>query len=96
MILYVILGLLAAFGLFCAFWAAFGCWLPGSGNCTLVLLCRAHQEPALLRRLLWLRAWGLLRCGILLSGRGLTADQRRQLRQIYGDIEFLDPELPGE
>lgn len=96
MIWYVILGLLAAFGLFCAMWAAFGFFLPGSEKCTLVVLCHPRQEPALLRRLLWLRGLGLLRCGIRISGRGLTACQRRNIRQTVCEIEFFDPEMPGE
>ena len=96
MILYVLLGLLAAFGLLCALWALFGCFLPGSCRCTLILRCRAQEENGLLRRLLWLRELGLLRCRIVLSGCGISNEQREILLRRYGDIEFCDPEQPGE
>ena len=96
MIWYVLLGLLAAFGLLCIMWVLFGFLLPGSSRCTVVVLCRPGREASLLRRFLWLRELGLLRCTILLSGRGLTAQQRRHIQQKYRSIEFYDPELPGE
>lgn len=96
MIGYVLLGLLAAFGLFCALWVLLGFLLPGSRRCTIILLCMPKNESALLRRLLWLRETGLLRCNIVLSGRGLTDVQRRHIRQRYPSIEFCDPDMPGE
>ena len=96
MIWYVLLGLLAAFGLVCVLWVLLGLMLPGSRRCTVMLLCNPKEETALLRRFLWLRELGLLRCGILLSGQGLSAHQRHQLRQKYHSIEFCDPARPGE
>ena len=96
MIVYVLLGLLAAFGLVCMMWVLFGFLLPGSRRCTVVVLCSPEQETALLRRLLWLRELGLLRCGIYLSGRGLTDHQRRYIQRKYRSVEFFDPGTPGE
>ena len=96
MIWYIMLGTLAAFGLFCVLWVLLGCLLPGSQRCTVVLLCEPKEELALLRRLLWIRELGLFRCGILLSGQGLSPGQRLQIRQKYRSIEFCDPEFPGE
>ncbi len=96
MIGYVLLGLMAAFGLFCIIWALIGFLLPGSRRCTIVLVCRPKDESALLRRLLWLRETGLLHCAVCLSGRGLTERQRRHIRQKYPSIEFYDPDSPGE
>ena len=96
MIWYVLLGLLAAFGLLCALWVLLGIWLTGSRRCTVVLLCGAEAEAALLRRLLWLRESGLLRCGILLSGRGLTEAQRRHIQKKYPAVEFYHLQTPGE
>lgn len=96
MVWYVLLGVLAAFGLFCTFWVMLGWLLPGSRRCNLVLLCSPREEAALLRRLLWLRELGLLRCGIWLSGRGLTSHQRHHIQLKYSTIEFYDPESPGE
>ena len=96
MILYVLLGLLAAFGLLCILWALFGFFLPGSSRCTIVLLCKPEKEAPLLRRLLWLRELGVLRYSILLGGRGLTARQRRYILHKHQCIEFYDPDLPGE
>ena len=96
MIWYILLGTLAAFGLICVLWVLLGYLLPGSQKCTVVLLCEPKEELALLRRLLWIRELGLFRCGILLSGQGLSPGQRLQIRQKYRSIEFCDPELPGE
>ena len=96
MIGYVLLGFLAAFGLVCVLWVLVGMFLPGSGRCTLILICDPKAESAILRRIIWLREMGLLRCGILLSGCGLTGQQREQLRKKYPTIEFCDPEKPGE
>jgi len=96
MMWYVLLGMLAAFGLICLLWTVFGLLLPGSRRCTLVLLCDPKEEAALLRRLLWLREMGLLRCGILLSGREFSLQQRRHIQRKYLSVEFCDPELPGE
>jgi hypothetical protein len=96
MMWYVLLGLLAAFGLLCILWALFGFLLPGCSRCTIVLLCKPEREAPLLRRLLWLRELGVLRCGILLSGRGLTVQQRRHIQHKYHCVEFYDPDLPGE
>ncbi|MBE6977811.1 MAG: hypothetical protein E7438_04125 [Ruminococcaceae bacterium] len=93
---YVVLGLLAAFGGYCVLWALFGFLLPGNCRCTMVVLCSPTDESALLRRLLWLRETGLLRCGLLLSGRGLNSRQRQRLRQKFPSIEFCDPEEPGK
>lgn len=96
MILYVLLGLLAAFGLFCMIWVLFGLLLPGSRRCTVILLCSPKDEAALLSRLLWLRETGLLRCKMLLSGRGIPDRQRAQIKKKYPIVEFCDPEDPGE
>lgn len=96
MMWYVLLGLLAAFGLLCILWALFGFLLPGCSRCAVVMLCKPEREAPLLRRLLWLRELGVLRCGILLSGRGLTVQQRRHIQHKYHCVEFYDPDLPGE
>ena len=96
MMLYVLLGLLAAFGLFCVLWVIFGFLLPGSRRCTVILLCNPSDEAAMLSRLLWLREMSLLRCKVLLSGRGIAARQRAQIRKKYHFVEFCDPEEPGE
>lgn len=96
MILYVLLGLLAAFGLFCMIWVLFGFLLPGSRRCSVILLCSPKDEAAMLCRLVWLREIGLLRCKMLLGGRGIPAHQRAQIRKKYPFVEFCDPEDPGE
>lgn len=96
MIWYVLLGLLAAFGLLCALWTMFGFVLPGSRRCGIMLLCSPEEEKNILRRLLWLRELGFLRCRIFLSGRTLTEMQRSRLQQRYGNIEFYDPAQPED
>ena len=96
MIWYVLLGFLAAFGLLSMAWTLFGILLPGSRRGAVVLLCQPQQEMALLRRCLWLREMGFLRCRIYLSGRSLCDEQRQYLQQRYQDIEFFDPYQPGD
>ena len=96
MLWYCIIGALAAVGLLCVLWVLFGCLLPGEDRFQLVVLCDAAEEEMALRRLLWLRQMGMLRCGLFFSGRGLPAGYKNHLRRQYPDIRFYHPDLPGE
>ena len=60
---YVILGMLAAFGLLCGLWAAFGWLLPGMRGCTLVSMGVPSEEC--LKRIRWLNGMGLLNCPLI-------------------------------
>jgi len=60
---YIILGLLAAFGLLSALWAAFGWLLPGDGGW--VMVRSGNPRPEQLARIRWLKSLGLLTCPVL-------------------------------
>lgn len=61
---YVLLGTLAAFGCFCAVWAAFGWLLPGLKGCVLVYTGMPEKET--LARYKLLKDMGLLDCPLLI------------------------------
>lgn len=60
----VILGTLAAFGAFCAVWAALGWLLPLGRGCALV--CWGQPEEDVLAGFRWLKGLGMLRCPLLI------------------------------
>ena len=62
MVWYVVIGMLAAFGLVSALWLIAGWLIPGGKGW--VAVC--FREGAALERCLWLREWGLLRGPVLL------------------------------
>ena len=68
----VILGMLAAFGLLCALWAAFGWLLPGFRGC--VLVCFGQPEAEIFTKYKCLRGLGLLDCPFLVVCDGMTED----------------------
>ncbi len=90
---YFIVGMLAAFGLLCALWALLGWALPGDGNSAAVCLCHAGlKEINAVRKLLWLRDWGFLKCPVLLVDCGLSEEEKRQLSKLSDYIEFCELE----
>ena len=60
----MILGTLAAFGLFCAAWTLFGWLLPGLKGWALV--CKGNPCEETFCRIKWLKAMGLLNCPLLI------------------------------
>lgn len=60
---YVILGMLASYGLLCALWALFGWILPDGEGCA--LCCVGMPEEGTLRRYRWLKNMGLLKVPLL-------------------------------
>ena len=67
MAVWIVLGMLAAFGTLSALWALFGFLLPGQRGATVVCLCKdGKSEEPVLRRYQWLRNMGLVRCPLLL------------------------------
>ncbi len=63
MIGYFVLGVLAAYGLVCMLWAAFGWLLPEGRGCA--VCCVGVPEEMTLRKLRWLRDMGLLAVPVL-------------------------------
>ena len=60
---YVLVGMLAAFGVFCALWAVFGWLLPGLTGC--VLVCPGPVEEEIFTKYKWLKDAGILDCPLL-------------------------------
>jgi hypothetical protein len=69
---YIILGLLAAFGLLSALWAAFGWLLPGDGGWVVVRY--GIPRPEQLARIRWLKSMGVLSCPVLIVAEAETAE----------------------
>ena len=63
MALYVLLGMLAAFGAFAAVWTVFVFFLPEDAGC--LLICVGQPQSGLAGRWKWLASCGLLRCPII-------------------------------
>lgn len=93
MVFYVIVGVLAAFGLACALWAALGWLLPGSTGGVLVCTARhGGTEEAVIRRYRWLRDLGFFRGPLLLVRQGISPREEQALLRRYAGIEFCEPE----
>ena len=78
MVLYILIGMLAAMGLLSVLWVCFGWLLPGVKGCALVLLGR--PDEGFLRRYQWLRDLGLLTCPLLV----VTEDQTEETELLFG------------
>ena len=77
---WILMAVLAAFGLFCAAWVLFGFLLPGQQGAAAVYLCRGEaSEEAVIHRYLWLYNTGLIRCPLILVDCGLTPAERKRL-----------------
>lgn len=87
MTVFLIFGVLAAFGGLSLLWALLGFLLPGQRATVMVHLCRGRQEAAV-RRWGWLRDLGLLRCPLILVDCPLC-DRERFARDRHG-VEFCD------
>ena len=80
---YVFVGALAAFGLWCALWTVLG-WM------------RPPKEPAMV--CIWnrLRSWNLVTGRLLVVDDGLTQQERMDILRHGREIEFCGPEaLPA-
>ncbi len=74
----ICIGTLAAFGVLCAFWAAFG-WLLSGGSGTVVCQGEPLERVLLARRMLWLRNIGLFRVHLVVPDAGLKEWEIREL-----------------
>ena len=89
MAFWIVITVLAAFGLLCALWACFGFLLPGQKGVTMVYYCRGERLDALIRRHRWLRDMGLLSCRLIIVDGGMTEQQRQLLANKQG-VEICD------
>ena len=85
---YICLGTLAAFGCFTAIWCLLGWMLPPMGEVSVV--CGEANAQAVVRRYLWLRGLGLIRCPLILSGCDLSPPERAWMED--RGIEVCSPE----
>lgn len=86
---YILLGVLASFGLLCAIWTLFGWLLSCGGGGALVCLCRpGFREVSFIQRYHFLRSVGLLRCPMLLVDCDLPQREQTLLCRKYPGIEF--------
>ena len=80
MAMWILVGMLAAFGALCALWVLFGFLLPVQhGTVTVCLCCGQGQEEHLIRRHRWLRDMGLTHSPLILLDGGLTEQERERL-----------------
>ena len=87
MALWIMFGILAAFGALAVLWALFGFLLPGQKGTVTVHLCSGCEEAAV-RRYRWMRGLGLLRGRLILVDSGLSDAERERLRCHGQDVEF--------
>lgn len=92
---YICVGMLAAFGLWCALWTVFG------GLCMkepgMVCICRPGSAlETVLRRWNCLRSWNLLSGRLLVMDFNLTEQEKTDILRLGIEIEFCRPEdLPA-
>lgn len=100
MLVWWILGVLAAFGAFCALWAAFGWLLPLWRGCALVCVCESGQDARQAAACYgWLHGLGLVKAPLLLVDTGLSDAERERLRHInpeFCTLEALPSRLEQE
>lgn len=74
---YILLGTLAAFGLVSALWTLYGLLLPPDRDGVLYASARPGlTEHSFVRRYLWLRELGLLRCSLIVVDYGISGSER--------------------
>lgn len=82
--MWIVLVILAAFGLLCALWVCLGFLLPGQKGVVMVYRCRGESVDALVRRYRWLRDVGLIRCPLIIIDDGMSDKQRKLLENRPG------------
>lgn len=94
---YVLLGALAAFGLFSIIWGIVGSFLSCWRGCILVYFSRSGKAPGtpiLCYR--WLQGLGLIKSPLLIVGSNISPQVRQRLQRRHSNIEFCSPEeLPS-
>ena len=84
MVLYILIGMLAAMGALSVLWVCFGVLLPGMKGGAFV--CLGWPEEGLVRRYRWLRDLGLLSCPLLI------VTENRAERFLGSGIEICSPD----
>lgn len=88
---YVCMGMLAAFGLWCVLWTVFGGLRmkePG-----MVCICRhGSRLETVIRRWNRLRSWNLLSGRLLVIDLDLTEQEKTDILRLGREIEFCRPE----
>ena len=69
----LVVWVLAAYGLVCAFWTVFGLWFSGARGWAAVCFSGPGQTAAI-GRCRWLRSWGLFRGPIFLVQQNASQD----------------------
>lgn len=87
----ILIGVLTAFGGFCALWCLAGLFLPRSETAT-VVFCHPGRAEAQLRRQLWLRELGLTAGAVIAVTADLSQQERSCLARKYRKVEFCGPE----
>lgn len=87
MLIMIFMGMLAAFGAFCALWVLLGNWLTKTDLTVAVQPTDASEEAAV-RRLLWLQSLGLL-CGRVLILSEADGQHLQHLQTQFPTVEFL-------
>lgn len=88
---YLIVGTLAAFGLFSVLWALFGWLLPGGKGGWLLYPGKPGEgELSFVRRYLWLKGIGLLNCPLIVADLGLSCRERQWLRDMGIELCSLE------
>ncbi len=72
---YVIVGVLAAFGLLACLWGLLGWLLPAGEGC--VLVCAGQPDTGVLSRYRWLQEMGLLRVPMIIVSVDLPDDKQK-------------------
>lgn len=88
MLLYVIFGFLAAFGLLCAALVLRGLCFQVRSKCTVAVICPKGREIAVIRRFCCLRQFGLTSASLTVLDASLTRRQQRQIQSRYPYIYF--------
>ena len=93
---YICVGMLAAFGLWCVLWTVLG-WLHLPREPEMICICKTGpQLEATLRRWNRLRGWNLVTGRLLVVDEGLTEQERMDILRLGREIEFCDPKaLPA-
>ena len=90
---WILLSVLAAFGVLCVIWTLFGFLLPGQRGAVLVCFCRpGNKEEAIIRHYGWLRDLGLSKAPLLLIDGGLTEEEQARLLKCRQGVEICSPE----
>lgn len=89
----IIIGTLAAWGVFCLLWTLLGWVLPGDdGGILLYLSTSRHSADGAILRHHWLRGLGIIKGPLLLLESNFSPEEQAILHKKYPGIEFCSLE----